>query len=87
MPAGKPAYIWSGTEWIPIGLQIGAKYQPGPPSASVSSTGDLWIDSDNNIPYVWSGTAWLPLSASVNLSVYATKDELSQVEAIALLSL
>ena len=63
MPAGKPAYIWSGTEWIPIGLQIGAKYQPGQPSASASTTGDLWIDSNTNIPYVWNGTSWAVTSA------------------------
>jgi len=66
MPAGKPAYIWSGTEWIPIGLQIGAKYQPGPPSASVSSTGDLWIDSDDNGLYVWTGTGWSSIATQSN---------------------
>lgn len=81
MPAGKPAYIWSGTEWIPIGLQIGAKYQPGQPSASASTTGDLWIDSNTNIPYVWNGTSWVITSASVNLSAYLTTASASAIYA------
>lgn len=81
MPAGKPAYVWSGTEWIPIGLQIGAKYQPGQPSASASTTGDLWIDSTTNLPYVWTGTAWTILSASVNLSPYLTTASASSIYA------
>jgi len=81
MPAGKPAYIWSGTEWIPRGLQIGAKYQPGQPSASASTTGDLWIDSNTNIPYVWNGTSWVITSASVNLSAYLTTASASAIYA------
>lgn len=45
MPSPRPGFIWSGTEWVPIGSPISpVTFQPSAPTSP--STGDLWIDSD-----------------------------------------
>ncbi len=51
--ATRPGYIWSGTEWIDIGQSAVVspfKYQASQPSSP--STGDIWIDSDEDVPSV-----------------------------------
>jgi len=75
MPPGKPAYVYTGSEWIPIGSLIGAKYQSASPTAA--GTGDLWIDSDNNVLSVWNGTTWTATSVVVDLSAYLTQSSAS----------
>ncbi len=53
MPISRPGFIWSGTEWVPIGSPISpVTYQPAAPSTP--STGDIWIDSDGT-PYTLNG--------------------------------
>jgi hypothetical protein len=66
MSTGKPAYVYTGSEWIPIGLIIGAKYQSASPVAT--GTGDIWIDSDDQKIYVYNGTSWVE-------SAYLTRDD------------
>ena len=67
----KYARMWSGTGWVNISSPVAspnavAVYQATAPSSPV--TGQIWIDSDDNIPYVWNGSSWGP---SPNLSLYA----------------
>lgn len=43
----RPAYVWSGTEWVPVGPVTPTSpffYQATAPSSP--ATGDVWIDSD-----------------------------------------
>ena len=75
MPTSRPGYIWSGTEWIPIGSQPNTtpvKIQSTAPSNP--QTGDVWVDTS-------------VISPSINPTTLATKNELSSVEAIAMLGL
>jgi hypothetical protein len=75
MPTSRPGYIWSGTEWIPIGSQPNitpVKIQSSEPTSP--QTGDVWVDTSE-------------ISPSIDPTTLATKDELSLVEAIAMLGL
>ena len=50
MTTPRPGFIWSGSEWVPIGSPVSpVSYQPTAPTAP--ATGDVWIDSDGD-PYV-----------------------------------
>jgi hypothetical protein len=47
----RPGYIWSGTEWVAIGQEAvvaPVSYQTSAPSTP--STGDIWIDSNDDVP-------------------------------------
>jgi len=53
MPTTKPGYVWSGTEWIAIGQEAVVapiKYQATAPSSP--ATGDIWIESDVDVPSI-----------------------------------
>ena len=53
MPTTKPGFIWSGTEWVAIGQEAIVNpfyYQATAPTTP--STGDIWIESDVNVPSV-----------------------------------
>ena len=61
----RPGYIWSGTEWVAIGQEAvlaPISYQTSAPSSP--ATGDVWIDSNDDVPsvnstlyYRWKKTA------------------------------
>ena len=75
MSTSRPGYIWSGTEWISIGSQPNTtpvKIQSTPPSNP--QTGDVWVDTS-------------VVSPSIDPTTLATKNEVSSVEAIAMLGL
>lgn len=49
----KPGFVWNGTEWIPLWSEATVhpfKYQASAPTSP--ATGDIWIDSDYDIPSV-----------------------------------
>jgi hypothetical protein len=51
--ATKPGYVWSGTEWVSIGQEAVLNpfyYQATAPTSP--STGDIWIESDVDVPSV-----------------------------------
>jgi hypothetical protein len=51
--ATKPGYVWSGTEWVSIGQEAIVNpfyYQATAPTSP--STGDIWIESDVDVPSV-----------------------------------
>jgi hypothetical protein len=55
MPTTRPGYIWSGTEWVAIGQEAvvaPVSYQATAPSSP--ATGDIWIDSDDEVPGITS---------------------------------
>jgi hypothetical protein len=55
LPTTRPGYVWSGTEWIAIGQEAvvaPVKYQATEPSSP--ATGDIWIDSDDEVPGITS---------------------------------
>ena len=58
----KPAYIYDGTQWVPIGPSLGPNspvaYQTTAPTSPY--TGQVWTDSDEGqkILRVWTGSAW-----------------------------
>lgn len=55
MPTTRPGFIWSGTEWIAIGQEAAVapvSYQATAPSSP--ATGDIWIDSDDEVPGITS---------------------------------
>jgi hypothetical protein len=70
--ADRIARVWNGSAWEVITSTTAAPnavvaYQSSAPSSPV--TGQLWIDSDNNVLYVWDGVNW-DISGS-DLSSYA----------------
>jgi hypothetical protein len=53
MPTTRPGFIWSGTEWIAIGQEAvlaPVSYQATAPSSP--ATGDIWIESDVDVPSI-----------------------------------
>lgn len=53
----RPGYVWSGTEWVRIGgpvIQSPIYYQASAPSSP--STGDIWVESDVNVPTIASSS-------------------------------
>jgi hypothetical protein len=53
MPTTRPGFIWSGTEWVAIGQEAIVNpfyYQATAPTTP--STGDIWIESDVDVPSV-----------------------------------
>jgi hypothetical protein len=55
MTTTRPGYIWSGTEWVAIGQEAAVapvSYQATAPSSP--ATGDIWIDSDDEVPGITS---------------------------------
>jgi hypothetical protein len=55
MPTTRPGFIWSGTEWVAIGQEAvlaPVSYQATAPSSP--ATGDIWIDSDDEVPGITS---------------------------------
>jgi hypothetical protein len=55
MTTTRPGYIWSGTEWIAIGQEAvvaPVSYQATAPTSP--ATGDIWIDSDDEVPGITS---------------------------------
>lgn len=53
-----PIYVWTGTEYVPVGGGSGSgssvAYQPAAPASPV--IGDIWIDSDAIVPSAGTGT-------------------------------
>ena len=43
-----------------------------------NTIGDVWNVTDTDINYAWNGSTWDAFSSSIDLSGYATKEELSQ---------
>ena len=55
MPTTRPGFIWSGTEWVAIGQEAvlaPVSYQATAPTSP--ATGDIWIDSDDEVPGITS---------------------------------
>jgi hypothetical protein len=55
MTTTRPGYIWSGTEWVAIGQEAAVapvSYQATEPISP--ATGDIWIDSDDEVPGITS---------------------------------
>ena len=53
MPTTRPGFIWSGTEWVAIGQEAvlaPVSYQATAPSSP--ATGDIWIESDIDVPSI-----------------------------------
>ena len=53
MPTTRPGFIWSGTEWVAIGQEAvlaPVSYQATAPSSP--ATGDIWIESDVDVPSI-----------------------------------
>ena len=53
--ATRPGFIWSGTEWVAIGQEAAVapvSYQATEPTSP--ATGDIWIDSDDEVPGITS---------------------------------
>jgi hypothetical protein len=68
-----PLRVYDGNEWVNIGVQSGqVLYQNEEPSSP--QTGSIWIDSDGETSVLTSND-------------FATKAELENLEAIALLGL
>ena len=75
--ATRPGYIWSGTEWVSIGQEAVVApiaYQTSAPSTP--STGDIWIDSDDDVPSVNSTLyyRWKKTMSGGETSVSGTDD-------------
>ena len=84
MTTSKPGFVYDGTDWIPIGAQVNQtpiKVQSTEPTSP--QTGDLWIDTSVISPSIHPTT----LATKDELLPLATKDDLSSVEAIAMLGL
>ena len=84
MTTSRPGFVYDGTDWIPIGVQVNQtpiKVQATEPTSP--QTGDLWVDTSVLSPTIDPTT----LATKDELTTLATKNELSSVEAIAMLGL
>lgn len=71
----KPIYVFDGTQWQIIGPQVSEAPISVQATAPTSpQTGDMWIDTSEVVP-------------TIDPATLATKNELSSVEAVALLGL
>lgn len=71
----KPIYVFDGTQWQIIGPIVNEAPISVQATAPTSpATGDVWIDTSEAVP-------------SIDPATLATKNELSSVEAVALLGL
>ena len=64
--------VYDGTVWLPAG---GLNKSPSPPDAGqAGTTGDLWVDTDNQQLYLNSGSGWVLVGPSFSdgLSTGAT---------------
>lgn len=52
----KQLKIYDGTLWVAAG---GLKKNISQPSPSASTTGDLWVDTDNQQLYLYTGSSWV----------------------------
>ena len=74
------ARVWSGTEWVNISSITEYEnevisYSSASPTSPL--TGEMWIDSVDNIGYFWSGNSWNAIQAPipvdyVNYSYFST---------------
>lgn len=74
----KYARVWSGTEWVNVSSPIAspnavAVYQSTAPSSPV--TGQIWVNSDDNISYVWNGSSWGATSSDLSSVVHIAGTE------------
>lgn len=63
----RPAYVWDGSEWVPVGPTTAESpfyYQATPPTSP--SSGDVWVDSDGDVD-----------SIVTNAGDFATQSDLS----------
>jgi hypothetical protein len=71
----KPIYVYDGSDWQIIGPVVNEAPISVQATAPTSpQTGDVWIDTSEAVP-------------SIDPTTLASKDELSSVEALALLGL
>jgi len=73
----RPGYIWSGTEWVSIGQEAvvaPVSYQASAPSTP--STGDIWIDSNDDVPGIDTSQflRWRKTAVGGETSVSGTDD-------------
>lgn len=81
--ADRIARMWNGSSWEVITSTAAAptavaNYQSTAPSEP--TTGQVWVDSDDNKVYIWNGSQWV--STTQNLET-----RLDSIEAIAILGL
>ncbi len=77
MTTTRPGYIWSGTEWVAIGQEAvvaPVSYQTSAPSTP--ATGDIWIDSDDDVPGIDTSQflRWRKTMAGGETSLSGTDD-------------
>jgi hypothetical protein len=75
--ATKPGYVWSGSEWVAIGQEAIVNpfyYQATQPTTP--STGDIWIESDVDVPSVDSSLyyRWTKTMSGGETSLSGTDD-------------
>lgn len=71
----KPIYVFDGTQWQIIGPVVNeAPISVQATAPTNPATGDLWVDTSTAAP-------------TIDATTLATKNELSSVEAVALLGL
>lgn len=73
----RPGFIWSGSEWVAIGQEAvvaPVSYQTSAPSTP--STGDIWIDSNDDVPGIDTSQflRWRKTMAGGETSVSGTDD-------------
>lgn len=73
----RPGFIWSGSEWVSIGQEAvvaPVSYQTSAPSTP--STGDIWIDSNDDVPGIDTSQflRWRKTMAGGETSVSGTDD-------------
>lgn len=71
--SNRVARVWSGTEWESISSPVAVSnaivyYQASEPASPL--TGQLWVDSDDDVLRIWNGSSWQ--TTSTDLSSYAT---------------